>query len=86
MKNKYFILSICFSIFMALSALPAFAQSKTVKGKVVDESGEAIIGASIVVTGTTSGTVTDIDGNYSINVPEKGKLTISYIGYISKHY
>lgn len=84
MKNKYFIFSLCISIFMALSILPAMAQTKTVKGTIVDEGGEAIIGASIVVSGTTTGTVTDIDGNFTINVPEKGKLTISYIGYITK--
>lgn len=52
-----------------------------VKGKVSDKTGESIIGANIQVKGTTQGTVTDIDGNYSIDVPnEKSVLLFSYIG------
>lgn len=84
MNNKNFIFSLCVSIFMALSILPALAQSKTVQGHVIDESGQAIIGASIMVSGTTTGTVTDIDGAFTIQVPENGRLEISYIGYIPK--
>lgn len=59
----------------------SFAQS-TVTGTVIDDTGEAIIGASVLVTGTTTGTVTDIDGSFSINVPsDRDQLTVSYIGY-----
>nr|WP_236689355.1 TonB-dependent receptor [Dysgonomonas macrotermitis] len=58
-----------------------FAQSKTVKGTVVDEKGEAIIGASVSVKGTTTGTMTDLDGNFSIIVNNNDVLTISYVGY-----
>lgn len=54
----------------------------TVKGKVVDANGEPIIGATIVEVGTTNGTVTDFDGNFTLNVSDtNAKLDISYIGY-----
>ncbi|MGI6048084.1 MAG: SusC/RagA family TonB-linked outer membrane protein [Petrimonas sp.] len=54
---------------------------KQITGKIVDEQGEAIIGANILEKGTTNGTVTDIDGNFSLLVEEKAVLVISYIGY-----
>lgn len=54
-----------------------------VKGKVTDQNGEAIIGASIQVKGTSTGTITDIDGNFSLPAEEGQLLTISYIGYQS---
>lgn len=60
-------------------------QGLVVKGIVVDQKGEPIIGANIRVKGTTDGTITDIDGNFSISkVPENGVLQISYIGYIEQ--
>ena len=66
---------------MALCTSGAFAQ-KTVSGTVVDATGEAIIGASVIVKGTSTGTVTDFDGNFTIQkVPENGSLVISYVGY-----
>ena len=62
----------------------ALAQ-RTVTGTVTDNTGEALIGASILVKGTTSGTVTDIDGTYSIDVPDGGTtLVFSYTGYSSQ--
>lgn len=59
-------------------------QTQTVTGRIVDNNGEAIIGANVVVKGTTNGTVTDIDGNFSIEADPKSVLNISYIGYLSK--
>ena len=57
-------------------------KTKTITGTIVDSSGESVIGASIVVKGTTNGTITDVDGNYSLsNVPENSTVSISYIGY-----
>lgn len=53
----------------------------TVKGKVVDETGEPIIGAAVTIPGTTSGTVTDFNGEYSLSVPANGQLSVSFIGY-----
>ena len=83
MKRKV-IISLCLG-FMALFAAPAMAQNQTVKGTVVDEKGEPVIGASVVVAGQPgSGVITDLDGNYTIQVPKGKKITISYIGYISQ--
>ncbi len=56
---------------------------KTVNGTVKDENGEPIIGANVMVKGTTDGTVTDIDGHFSLNVKKGDLLEISYIGYLS---
>ena len=57
---------------------------RRVTGKVLDKSGEPIIGANVVVKGTTTGTVTDIDGNFSLEVAEGALLEISYIGYLEQ--
>ena len=56
-----------------------------VSGKIFDNTGEAIIGASVVVKGTSNGSVTDFDGNYTLtNVPQGATLVISYVGYKSQ--
>lgn len=57
-------------------------QGQQVKGTVVDENGEPIIGASVAVKGGITGTITDIDGNFSLFVPEKSELVVSFIGYV----
>lgn len=54
---------------------------RTVSGIVKDATGETIIGANVSVKGTTTGTITDIDGKFSLNVPAGSTLKISYIGY-----
>lgn len=59
-------------------------QSRDVSGTVVDATGEAVIGASVMVKGTSNGTITDIDGNFKISVNSKSVLIISYIGYITQ--
>ena len=59
-------------------------QSKTVTGVVVDAAGIPVIGANVIVKGTTVGTITDFDGNYSLEVPENAVLQISYIGYLTE--
>lgn len=79
MKRK-FIISLCIG-FMAMSAAPAFAQNTEIKGTVVDENGEPVIGASVRVEGQEGGVITDLDGNYVIKAPKGAKVTISYIGY-----
>lgn len=56
-------------------------QKRTVKGTVVDANGEAVIGANVMVKGTTVGTITDIDGNFSLEVAPNAVLEISFIGY-----
>ncbi|MBQ1587835.1 MAG: SusC/RagA family TonB-linked outer membrane protein, partial [Prevotella sp.] len=70
-----------FLLVLAVTSTMAWAQGN-VSGKVVDATGEPVIGASVVVKGTTTGAVTDIDGNFSIpNVPRNANLEISYIGF-----
>lgn len=72
------------TLFSVITTL-AFAQNKTITGVVVDGNNEPIIGASVVVNGTTNGSITNLDGNFSLsNVPNNGKLKVSYIGYISQ--
>ncbi len=59
-----------------------FAQSSTINGTVVDDKGEAIIGASVRVKGTSTGTITDVDGKFVLtNVPANGSIQVSYVGY-----
>ncbi|MFA5044549.1 MAG: SusC/RagA family TonB-linked outer membrane protein [Paludibacter sp.] len=59
------------------SALP----EKQITGKVIDPAGMAIIGATVVVKGTKNGTITNIDGNFTLEVPDKAILMVSYIGF-----
>ena len=67
-----------------LAAIPAFAQTITVQGTVVDETGEPIIGANVLAKGTVVGQATDFDGKFSINVSPDAVLQVSYIGYDTK--
>ncbi len=59
-------------------------QLKKINGTITDASGVPIIGANVVVKGSTTGTVTDIDGNFSLEVSQGSSLEISYIGYLKK--
>ncbi|WOZ86482.1 TonB-dependent receptor [Segatella copri] len=69
-----------------MGCLQLLAQTRTVKGVVTDaQNGEALIGATVMVEGDKSGTVTDFDGNFSLQVPSSAKkVKISYIGYIDQ--
>ena len=70
------------SIALLLCALCVFSQQLTVSGIVKDSKGEVVIGASVVVEGTTNGSITDLDGAFTLqNVPANAKLSVSYIGY-----
>ena len=86
MKTIY---SICvrtgFFFTFLLLATSLMAQNIQVKGLVKDPAGEAIIGASVVVKGTTNGSITDLDGKFSLSdVPSGATITVSYIGYLSQ--
>jgi len=65
-----------------LTAAPQ--ETKTVKGIVYDEKGETIVGANIVVEGTTIGVTSGYDGDFALEVPEGGKLKISFVGYVTQ--
>lgn len=81
MKKLLLTLSSCAVLFGAVLPLSAQAQRQTVKGTVLDRDGSPIIGATIFEKGTQNATVTDIDGNYTLNVADKAVLSISYVGY-----
>ena len=69
------------TLFMALIVQLTFAQQKTVSGTVSDENGLPLIGATVVIAGTSSGTTTDFDGNYKITASQGDVLNFSYVGY-----
>ncbi len=74
-----------FIALFSLSALTLSAQEKTVSGVVIDSHGESVIGVNIMVVGTTNGTITNLDGEFTLsNVPEDARLSISYIGYVTQ--
>ena len=60
-------------------------QTKKITGKVVDETGEPLIGVSVLVKGTSVGAVTDMDGNFTVNAASNAVLTVSYIGYTTQN-
>lgn len=78
MKNMRAVL---LSLLVTLISLSVSAQNVTVTGTVKDKTGESVIGASVVEKGNTgNGTITDIDGNYSLSVPSNATLVFSYVG------
>lgn len=73
-----------FMLFCLLCSIGMMAQKKTITGVVKDATGETVIGASVVETGTTNGTITDFDGNFSLTVAENGSIQVSFIGYATQ--
>lgn len=74
-----FLLFVCVCLTFAATA---FAQEATVRGQVQDPGGEPVIGASVVIKGTSNGTITDVSGNYTLsNVRKNDVLVFSFIGY-----
>lgn len=72
------------TVLMMFFAVTLSAQNISVKGSVVDQSGEPIVGASVKVLGSSMGVITDIDGNYKISCPSSATLEFTYIGFASK--
>ena len=84
-KNQFRRLWAFVSFFVLSVAMAVAATMATVEGQVVDQTGEPIIGASVLVKGTTNGTITDFDGNFVIqNVDNNATLVVSYVGYITQ--
>ena len=84
MKVLQFMKGLTFFVLLAFIGMPAFGQEVTITGTVVDEgSNETLIGATIVVKGTTIGTISDIDGNYSLTVNKGETLVFSSIGFVT---
>ena len=84
LSNK---LSAFLVLFIFLFCVTASAQSvrkKTITGIVTDQTGESIIGANVIEKGTSNGTITDIDGRFTLEVSEKSIIQVSFIGYTSR--
>ena len=81
-SRMYFIQWLFLTVLFSLVTMSGYAQSKTVTGKIIDSTGEPVIGASVLVKGTTNGVISDIDGNFSIQgVANDAVLQISFVGY-----
>ena len=70
---------------MVLTTIPGFAQTITVTGTVTDSTGEPLIGASVLQQGTSNGVITNVDGQYSIQVPPDATLEFSYVGMVKQY-
>ena len=91
--SKRLFLGVCVSLLGTLITLPLSAEeslanvdvvqqsTKKVFGKVVDATGMPVVGASVYQKGTTNGAITDVDGNFTLNVPKGASIVVSYIGY-----
>lgn len=73
------------SLLMTLLGVVAFAQDRTITGKVTDATNNALPGVTVVVQGTTNGTITDTDGAYSLKISDGNTLQFSFIGYITQN-
>lgn len=81
-KIKLYMLVLC-SIFLGLYA-NAQTGNKEISGVVIDANQEAVIGATIMIKGTSTGTISDMDGAFKLNAPAKGTIVVSYLGYTTK--
>lgn len=80
------------SLFLFFCSANGFAQEKSItdslkkiSGIVKDDKGIPLIGVNVTVEGTSRGTITDLDGNFTFEVPDEGKLTITYVGYLPQN-
>ena len=71
-------------LFLVMFPMMVIAQNVTIKGQVLDDLGEPILGANVVQVGTTNGTMTDLDGNFTLSVPAGAQLKVSFIGYLTQ--
>ncbi len=78
LKNAW----LCMMAMLLFAVFPVFSQNTTIKGKVVDEMGEPVIGVNVTVVGNKSlGAISDLDGNFTLSVPTNATLSVSFIGY-----
>lgn len=71
---------------LLVSAVSAGAQTRTVRGRVLDTSNNPLIGVAVVEKGGTAGMTTDVNGDFALKVPESATVQISYLGYVSQEY
>lgn len=88
--QKYLLFKNCFVLFLLLGAfalnLQAQNTTKQITGLVKDALGDPVIGASVVEKGTTNGTMTNIDGNFSLNAKDGATIVVSFVGYITHEF
>ncbi len=84
MKHVFFNLRMLLSVVLCTIAIGAWSQTRTVSGKITDRSGDAVIGASVIETGTRNGAITDADGMYSLRVKDGATIEVSCIGYVTQ--
>lgn len=85
MKTKIMKASWLLTFWLAL-AFGALAQNKTIEGRVLTDTGEALIGVSVVIKGTTTGVITDIDGNFNLQAAPEDVINVSFIGFDTQEF
>ncbi|ANQ51957.1 TonB-dependent receptor [Flammeovirga sp. MY04] len=84
-KGELLFIRLLFLTVFTFGAIDAFAQSRTITGTIHDENNEPLIGANILIEGTTNGTIADFDGKYHLEVPEgTNNIVVSFVGYLSQ--
>lgn len=87
MKNKKLLFKwkSFLTVLLCVITISGFAQTKTVQGTVLDDQKQPVVGASVKLQGTTNGTMTNINGQFTLNnVPDNGVITVSYVGMVSQ--
>ena len=79
--KKHLFIALC----MLFACIGISAQIRTVTGTVTDADHEPMVGVSVLVKGSTNGTMTDVDGKFTLNVSPKSTITVSYIGYVTQN-
>jgi hypothetical protein len=70
----------------SLSTMVIQQSTMTIKGTVKDDKGEPVVGASIIEKGTTNGSITDLDGNYTLRVTPGAHIVVSYVGFVKQEF
>ena len=84
MKHGHLIWTIPGLVFFLYFCIPGLAQSRQVSGIILDKNNIPVIGAAVIIKGTNTGTTTDVDGTFVLELPEQGTLVISCLGYSTK--
>lgn len=84
MKHGHLIWTIPGLVFFLYFCIPGLAQSRQVSGIILDKNNIPVIGAAVIIKGTNTGTTTDVDGTFALELPEQGTLVISCLGYSTK--
>ena len=83
--KKHFMFKVLLTLLVGMFlSVDAFAQQITVKGLVKDGTGEPVIGANVLVKGTTNGTITDFDGNFQLSANQGDIIVVSFIGFTTQ--